>query len=159
MSDPARLDRAAIVALVEQHYFGNVAREQLAAVVACFTANAQVVIRHGDQPTRRFAAQPSPGVPHISEFWRHLNGHFNGRFDDFVHVIDVEQQCCAATFTVTLAPKPGSPYRERGTLTLQNCNFFWLQDGLIDRMIVYYANPDTGGAAAGKPTGYGPPAT
>ncbi|MFO1425482.1 MAG: hotdog fold thioesterase [Steroidobacteraceae bacterium] len=128
-----------------------------ADVVACFTEDAEVLIRHGDNPTRRFAARAAPGVPHISEFWRHLNANFDARFEHFSHVIDIEQQCSAATFVVTLAPKPASPYRERGTLTLQNCNFFWLRDGRIARMIVYYANPDSGGAAAGRPTGYGPP--
>jgi hypothetical protein len=90
----------------------------------------------------------------MREFWSHLNANYDASFGQFDHVVDVEAQRCAATFVVTLAPKPGSAYAARGTLTLLNCNFFWLENGLIARMIVYYANPDTGGPAAGKPTGY-----
>ncbi len=148
------LTRAYCIDLVENRYFGNVSRERLADVQSCFTADAQIVIRHGDHPTRVMKARPGPSETHISEFWKHLNAHYAARFDDFEHFVDVEAQRCAATFRVTLAPKRGSAYAERGTLTLHNCNFFWLEQGLIARMIVYYANPDTGGPAAGRPTGY-----
>ena len=70
----------------------------------------------------------------------------------------LEQQRIASTFLVTLAPKPGSPYVSRGTLTLKNCNFFKVEGGRIAHMMVYYSNPDTGGDPVGKPTGF-PPAT
>lgn len=148
------LSRADCVALVEDRYFGNVTRERLADVVDCFTADAEILIRHGDNPTRVMKANPKPSETHISEFWKHLNANYRASFDDFEHFIDLDANRCAATFRVTLAPKPGSAYAPSGTLTLQNCNFFWLENGRIARMIVYYANPDTGGASAGKPTGY-----
>jgi ketosteroid isomerase-like protein len=148
------LDRAQLIDLVENRYFGNVSREDVAAVAACFTADAEVVIRHGDAPTRVMKAAPRAGEQDMREFWRHLNANYHASFDRFEHFIDVEAQRCAATFVVTLAPKPGSAYAARGTLTLLNCNFFWLENGRIARMIVYYANPDTGGPAVGKPTGY-----
>lgn len=155
MSAPtAALTRAACIELVENRYFGSVSREQLQDVLDCFTEDAQILIRHGDNPTRLMKAKPGAGETHISEFWKHLNAHYTARFEDFEHFIDLEAARCAATFRVTLAPKPGSAYAERGTLTLYNCNFFWLEKGRIARMIVYYANPDTGGAMDGKPTGY-----
>ncbi len=150
----AALTRAACIDLVENRYFGNVSRERLEDVLDCFTEEAQIVIRHGDLPTRVMTARPGPGETHISEFWKHLNANYSARFEDFEHFIDLEASRCAATFRVTLAPKPESAYAERGTLTLYNCNFFWLERGRIARMIVYYANPDTGGPMEGKPTGY-----
>lgn len=148
------LSRANYVALVEDRYFGNVARERLAAVVDCFTADAEIVIRHGDNPTRVMKANPRSGEAHISEFWKHLNANYQASFDHFQHVIDLDANRCAATFQVTLAPKPGSAYAASGTLTLENCNFFWLENGKIARMVVYYANPDSGGTSTAKPTGY-----
>lgn len=154
MTQGSALPRAAIIDLVEHQYFGSVARNDIAAVRACFTDNAVVTIRHGDNPTRTFKSRPAPGEAKLTDFWEHLCANFDAAFNDFEHVIDLERACCAATFTVTLAPKSGSAYFQRGTLTLRNCNFFWLESGRIARMIVYYANPDTGGPAAGKPTGY-----
>jgi len=43
-----------------------------------------VVIRHGDQPERRFFGRPEGDALHISEFWKHLNTHFVASFDDSV---------------------------------------------------------------------------
>ena len=151
-----RLTRPELVDLCENRYFGNVVRERLDAVLACFTPDTVVVIRHGDNPERRFFGRPEGEALHISEFWKHLNANFVASFEDYEHVVDTEQQRIASTFLVTLAPKPDSPYVGRGTLQLKNCNFFWVEDGLIARMLVYYSNPDTGGDPVGKPSGYPP---
>lgn len=151
-----RLTRHELIDLCENRYFGNVVRERLDAVLECFTRDTLVVIRHGDNPERRFYGSPQGEGLHISEFWKHLNANFDARFEDYEHVVDTEQQRIASTFLVTLAPKPGSPYVGRGTLQLKNCNFFWVEDGLIARMLVYYSNPDTGGDPVGKPSGYPP---
>lgn len=148
------LTRAELIDLVEDRYFGNVTRGDVEAVAACFTADAEIIIRHGDAPTRLMKATPGPTETDMREFWRHLNANYHATFERFEHFVDVDAQRCAATFVVTLAPRSGSAYAARGTLTLQNCNFFWLENGRIARMIVYYANPDTGGPSAGKPTGY-----
>lgn len=148
------LTRDELIDLVEDRYFGNVTREDVEAVAACFTADAEIIIRHGDAPTRLMKATPGPAETDMREFWRHLNANYHATFERFEHVVDVDAQRCAATFVVTLAPRSGSAYAARGTLTLQNCNFFWLENGRIARMMVYYANPDTGGPSAGKPTGY-----
>lgn len=150
-----RLTRLELVDLVEQRYFANVAREQLEAVLDCFTPDTTVLIRHGDNPERRFYGTPTGDALPISAFWRHLNGNFNARFDTFEHVIDTEQQRIASTFLVTLAPKPDSPYFAFGTLLLKNCNFFWVEDARIARMLIYYSNPNTGGTGPDKPVGYG----
>lgn len=147
------MTRDELITLAEQGYFGAVARSDLRAVLECFTDDAEVIIRHGDLPTRVMHAQPLTGGAHISEFWRHLNGNFEASFTNFEHFADEHAQRCACTFDVTLRPKPASPYASHGTLQLHNCNFFWVRDGRIAKMIVYYANPDTGGGP-GKPTGY-----
>ena len=148
------LTHVQLAELAEHRYFGAVARGDLTAVLACFTDDAEVIIRHGDLPTRIMRARPTGDIPHISEFWRHLNGNFDASFTDFEHFVDESAQRCACTFEVTLRPKATSPYVARGTLRLHNCNFFWVRDGRIAKMIVYYANPDTGGDAPNKPTGY-----
>jgi len=153
-----RLTRRELVDLCETRYFGGVAREQLDAVLECFTPDALIVIRHGDNPERLFHGRPAAGELHLSEFWKHVNANFVAGFGEFEHYVDAEQQRIASTFLVTLAPKPGSPYVSRGTLTLKNCNFFKVEGGRIAHMMVYYSNPDTGGDPVGKPTGF-PPAT
>jgi ketosteroid isomerase-like protein len=148
--------RAAYVDLVENRYFGNVERGRIAAIRACFTDDAVVTIRHGDNPVRVFKGRPDPGELPLEAFWEHICANYDPRFTEFEHVVDTDGGCCAATFLVTLVPKAGSQYRDRGTLTLRNCNFFWLEGGRIARMIVYYSNPDSGGTDGAKPTGYPP---
>jgi hypothetical protein len=147
------------VQLVEERYFGNVSRGRQAEVLACFTSDAEIVIRHGDLPVRILKGQPGPGESHLSDFWRHVNGNFQASFTEFQHFVDVANQRCAATFTVSLTPKPGSTYQALGRQTLHNCNFFWLRESLIERMVVYYSNPDAAAAnipQANRPTGYPP---
>ena len=147
------------VQLVEQRYFANVSLNRQDAVLACFTADAEIVIRHGDHPVRILKGQPGPGESHLSDFWRHLNGNFAARFSGFQHFVDVANRRCAATFTVSLSPRPGSAYEALGPQTLQNCNFFWLRGALIERMVVYYSNPaaiSAEAAPANRPTGYPP---
>ncbi|MDX2224728.1 MAG: hypothetical protein SFV21_18385 [Rhodospirillaceae bacterium] len=151
------LPRAHYVKLVEQDYFGNVMADDLDAVVRCFTADAEITIFHGDNPIRRFYAAPAAGQQHMREFWAHLCGNYDSHFGQFRHVIDAEADTCASTFVVTLKPKPASAYLATGTLTLNNCNFFWCRQGVIHRMIIYYANPTLGaqlGLASTGPTGF-----
>jgi len=143
--------------LVERRYFGAVMAEDLTAVEGCFTPDAEIVIYHGDNPVRRFYGRPAPGQQPLRAFWAHLCGNYAAHFGQFRHVVDPAHGCCAATFVVTLTPKPHSPYLATGPLTLNNCNFFWCADGLIVRMIIYYANPTLGaqlGLASAGPTGF-----
>ena len=67
-----RLTRPELIDLCENRYFGNVVRERLDAVLACFTPDTVVVIRHGDNPERRFFGRPEGEALHVSEFWKHL---------------------------------------------------------------------------------------
>jgi hypothetical protein len=154
MSKP---NRAHYIKLVEHNYFGNVAAADIAAVLQCFTPDAEITIYHGDNPIRFFYGQPKGDQLPLRAFWDHLCANYVGHFGQFTHIVDEANECCAATFIVTLTPKPNSAYLATGTLTLNNCNYFWCRDGKIARMTIYYANPTLGakmGAASVGPTGF-----
>jgi ketosteroid isomerase-like protein len=143
--------RDAYVELVEEHYFGNVSRGDIEAVVRCFRPDAQVVIYHGDAAPRRYrVGATGPGEP-IRDWYRHLVGSFEPRFTEFEHYVDVAAERVASTFLVTLTPRARAAAPEHGVQRLRNCNFFRCANGKIASMIVYYANPLAPGSA---PTGY-----
>ena len=145
------------VDLVERRYFGSVAQADIPAAVACFTGDATVTIYHGDAEPRLFKARPSDGETPLPRFFEHLLANYDPQFTEFVHYVDVANECCAATFLVTLTPKPGSAYGDAGVQRLRNCNFFRCQDGLIREMTIYYSNPGTADgrdARGSRPTGF-----
>ena len=153
----ATLDRDYYVQLVEEGYFGNVMKEDIAGAVACFTDDAEVIIYHGDNEVRRFYGSPTGDQLPLDAFYDHLLGNYDAHFEGFEHTIDLDTQRCAANFTVTLTPKPGSAYEDTGTLTLNNSNFFRCRDGKIYWMVIYYANPALGaklGTQTQSPTGF-----
>ena len=145
------------VDLVEECYFGNVSRADIPAVVACFSDDATVTIYHGDAEPRVFKAAPTAGETPLPRFFEHLLANYDPRFTEFVHYVDEAGERCAATFLVTLTPKPGSAYGDAGVQRLRNCNFFRCRDGLIHEMTIYYSNPGTAGgtdAHGSRPTGF-----
>ena len=151
------MTREDYVDLVERRYFGSVSRADIPATVACFTANAQVTIYHGDSEPRIFKAEPAAGETPLPRFFEHLLANYEPRFTEFVHYVDTANERCAATFLVTLTPKPESLYREAGVQRLRNCNFFRCRDGRICEMTIYYSNPGTAGGAdahGSRPTGF-----
>ena len=139
------------VNLVEEAYFGAVAREDIAAALECFTPDARVTIYHGDAPARRFSAAPGAGESPLRDFYDHLLANYVARFSGFRHYVDPPNECCAAHFDVELSPKPDSPYLAAGTRHLNNCNFFQCREGKIYDMIIYYADQ---GANPDGPTGF-----
>ena len=145
------------VDLVEERYFGNVSREDIAAALACFTDDARVTIYHGDAAPRLFAVSPGAGETPLARFFEHLLSNYEARFTEFVHYVDEAGERCAAMFLVTLTPRPGSPYRDAGVQRLRNCNFFRCRGGLIHEMTIYYSNPVTASgrdAHGTRPTGF-----
>ena len=150
------------VDLVERRYFGNVAQADIPAVVACFTADALVTIYHGDAAPRLFKAQAGADETPLPRFFEHLLANYDPQFTEFVHYVDTAGERCAATFLVTLTPKPDSAYRDAGVQRLRNCNFFRCRDGLIHEMTIYYSNPGAAGDAeahgteahGARPTGF-----
>ena len=151
------LSRDDYVKLVETDYFGSVMKQDFAAVVACFTDDATVTIYHGDAAPRIFKGAPKAGETPLPAFFEHLLANYDPMFDEFVHYVDAAAERGAVTFAVRLTPKPASAYRDHGVQHLRNCNFFEFRDGRIHDMIIYYANPASGGAgesAEAKPTGF-----
>jgi hypothetical protein len=146
------MDRESCIAFIEQAYFGNVRDGNMDAVMGCFSPDASVIIRHGDNPERHFGVQPTGETSPLREFYEHLCGNYDTWFGEFEHYIDSEEQRAASRFTVRLTPKPDGLYSDAGTQELVNCNFFEFHDDLISHMIIYYANPTAG--ASGMPTGY-----
>ena len=137
----AKLTRAQYVDFVERSYFRNVGREDFTAVTACFTNDACITIFHGDNPVRRFYRKPQQDQQPLITFYGHLWENYHVVFENFRHIVDAENECCASTFHPLLTPKPTSSHLTAGKLTLNNCNFFWFRDGRIADMIIYYANP------------------
>ena len=146
------MDRESCITFIEKAYFGSVRGGNLDAVMGCFTADARVIIRHGDNQERLFGARPSDGETPLREFYEHLCGNYDAWFGDYEHYIDIEEQRAASRFTVRLTPKPDGLYADAGTQELVNCNFFEFDGDLISHMIIYYANPTAG--ASSTPTGY-----
>lgn len=142
------------VDIVENRYFGNVAKMQFSAVLDCFTDDATVLIYHGDNEPRRFSRDGKNGDVLIS-FFDHLTGNFSARFENFVHYVDPAANRCASRFLVTLEPKEESDYFPQGQQQLNNCNFFDFRDHLIEHMIIYYSNSRAQSQAT--PTGYPKP--
>ena len=146
-------NRAGVVSFVEESYFGNVSANNIDAVMECFHSDATVLIRHGDKPPRHFAVEPDSGESHLREFYTHLCGSFEARFEDFSHFIDLEANGSACYFTVRLTPRSADMLDSVGVQVLRNCNFFHYRGGKIERMMIYYANSAAETADA-KPTGY-----
>jgi ketosteroid isomerase-like protein len=142
------------IKLVEQDYFGNVARQDVAGILACFTEDARVTIYHGDNEPRRFSGAADDGAAPLRSFFDHLLANYDPHFEDFSHFVDAENDRCAAYFKVRLTPKPDSPYVASGVLNLCNCNFFLYRDGKIHDMTLYYANPEAAKMAGPAPTGF-----
>lgn len=150
------MTRDEIIRIVEKSYFGSVMKGDIDAIVACFGHGANVRIRHGDAAERQFVVGDASEGLSAREFYGHLCSNFECNFDHFKHFIDLDEERSAATFLVTLTPKPDSPYAPEGTQTLQNCNFFEFRDGKIADMIIYYSNPTAGISGSATPTGYPP---
>ena len=145
MPDP----RANYIRLVEEAYFGNLMRDDIDGALACFSDTAVVTIRHGDATPRIFHRRPTAGEAALEDFFRHLLGQFHASFGEFHHYFDPVAGGGASRFVVSL--KPRATRTDLQPQQLLNCNFFDLEEGRIERMLIYYANPGAGSAA---PTGY-----
>jgi hypothetical protein len=143
--------------LVETRYFASVMREDFPALLDCFSSDGHITIYHGDNPVQDFYRAPQPGKNDFSVFYGHLWTNYHVHFAQFRHVIDAEQNCASSIFLPTLTPKTASNSNDAKKLHLNNCNFFWFENGLIAEMIIYYANPTLGakmGISTQTPTAF-----
>ena len=148
-------DRTAYIEFIEHRYFGSVTAGDVDGVLDCFDDNADIVIRHGDLPERRFSPSPRHGQDKLLSFYQHLCANYNCWFGDFHHTIDIDEQLAASRFTVRLNPKANGLYAAFPEQQLLNCNFFEFADSRIKFMLIYYSNRTEG--SADKPTGYPKP--
>ncbi len=137
----ARDAREDSVALVEDAYFGGVARGDLDGILALFTADARMRVYHGDGPADVFAASPGPGERPLAEYFAGVLANYTVSYADFEHTVDVAAGRHACTFSVTLAPRACASRASAGPVTLANCNFFGLREGRIHSVTIYYVNP------------------
>ena len=134
------LKRDGYIKLVEEDYFGNVARSNIDAILNFFTDDSSINIRHGDMHLRSFSKNPSASETALEGFYAHICGNFNAWFGNFVHYVHAEIAHCAYTFTVQLKPLAESLYLDTGPQTLNNCNFFSYENGRIREMTICYSN-------------------
>jgi hypothetical protein len=146
-------NRKAVIDFIENTYFGSVMQDDIPAVLKCFHDEAEVLIRHGDNPPRHFSLKPGAGESDLEDFYAHLCGTFESWFGHFKHFVDLEDDRSACYFTVRLTPKSNDEKESIGVQELQNCNFFRFKDGLINHMIIYYSN-SAAEAGENTPTGY-----
>jgi ketosteroid isomerase-like protein len=126
-----KLDRDGLVALVERDYFANVDAQRLEELLATMRADATfTVATHGVQHSGR-----DDGIRRMFE--RLYEEHAAVAHVDFSHVADVERQSIASQFTVRNTEHDGS-------ITVKhNCNFFHVEDGRFDLVVVYMEGENT----------------
>jgi hypothetical protein len=78
------LKRDGGIKLVEEDYFGNVARSNIDAILNFFTDDSLINIRHGDMHLRSFSKNPSASETALDGFYAHICGNFNAWAGNFV---------------------------------------------------------------------------
>ena len=113
-----------MIYLVEDSYFYNVDNKNLDATLKCFTEDAELTVQtahithRGRDEIRRM----------FGDFMRETPVIYHG---DYSHVTDVDNQVIASQF---LARNNLADGRE---LSMRNCNFFVLRDGLFAKVTIY----------------------
>lgn len=135
--------------LMRDRYFPAVMTGDYARIESCFTGDAHILIYNGDNAIQRFDRNPANGLRPFTEFYGHLFDNYSSIFDNFTWVCDEKAHTGAAIFTPHLTPLPGSYTEPYGELHLNNANFFWFKNNLIEKMVIYYANPNRNAAYDG----------
>ncbi|MCS7158634.1 MAG: nuclear transport factor 2 family protein [Blastocatellia bacterium] len=123
------------IEMVENKYFENVDRKDLAAVLDCFCPDAIFTIRSTtvDEGRTRLVVTTHQGRDTgIKRMFENLFDNYSFMVHkDFTHVVDVERGRCAAQFDVILIAADGRQ------INMSNCNFFYLEQGKFKRVDVY----------------------
>lgn len=115
------------VDMVESKYFANVDRKDMDAVLDCFAEDAVFTIQSA------FTTHEGRDTG-IRQMFANLFETYSQKIvhRDFKHVVDVDNNRCAAQFEVELIDAEGNE------TYLSNCNFFYLDDnGKFERVFVY----------------------
>jgi SnoaL-like domain len=117
--------------VVENRYFGKVDRKDLGAVLRTFTPSAAFTIQSAFTTHEGRDAGIRKMFENLFENYKVIV------HKDFTHVVDVENNACAAQFNVELTDAAGNLTK------LSNCNFFYLDDaGKFKRVFVYMSGPN-----------------
>jgi ketosteroid isomerase-like protein len=132
------LSRDELIDLAVNRYFGNVARRDMAGVMAIFAQDAVMrVMTLGARYQGKAAIKA-----HFDEF---LAVYAQAQFADFQPTADVAGQSVAVRFTITLTPADGS-----AAITMTNCNFFDLGPyGQVQNVSIYMSAAPSRGFDAG----------
>ena len=118
------LNRAELIALVEDAYFANVDNKNLEPALACFADDAELRIQS--------AHVSHVGHGQIGRMFRDFMGAtgiiYHG---DFSHVVDVDNQWIASQFVAR------NDYDDGRHVEMRNCNFFQIEDGRFKRVTIY----------------------
>lgn len=112
--------------LVTKQYFHSVDSFDVDAALACFNADA---LLHEMTSDTRHAGRDS-GIRRMVEDF--LAAHSRIWHGNMVHTVDVETASICTQFSVEVTPTDGgAPVR------MENCNRFYLRDGLFCEVYVY----------------------
>lgn len=115
------------VDMVESKYFANVDRKDMEAVLDCFAEDAVFTIQSAFTTHEGRDAGIRQMFENLFETYSQKIVH-----RDFKHVVDVDNNRCAAQFEVELTDGEGAE------TYLSNCNFFYLdENGKFERVFVY----------------------
>jgi ketosteroid isomerase-like protein len=115
------------VDMVEEKYFASVDRKDMEAVLDCFAEDAVFTIQSA------FTTHEGRDTG-IRQMFENLFATYEQKIvhRDFKHVVDAENNRCAAQFEVELTDTEGNE------TYLSNCNFFYLdENGKFERVFVY----------------------
>ena len=113
------------VKMVEKNYFASVDRKDMASTLDCFCEDAVFTIQSA------FSTHEGRDTDVRKMFEDYFNNFTHGVHKDFVHVVDVEHQCCASQFNVDVEARDGTK------TNMSNANFFYFENGKFKRVYVY----------------------
>jgi len=123
------LDRAGLIDLATQKYFGNVDAKNMAGVLDCFHDEALMCIqtdfvRHaGKNEVRRMFAD-------FFQTWETILHH------QFTCTVDEKNGRIAASFEAVLTDADG------GKTVFNNTNFWRVRDGKFQEVYIYFSGPN-----------------
>lgn len=124
----AALTAEQLVDIVVNRYFAKVDAKDLAGTLSCFNPDIHFTIQSSftDYYGRDDAEKGIKGM-----FERLSSSYKTIWHGNFSHIVDVPNQSIASQFNVRLVDDAGHE------TNLSNCNFFYLKNGLFQRVFVY----------------------
>lgn len=111
--------------MIAQKYFAAVDRKDLKATLECFCPDAVFTIQSS------FTVHEGRDTGIKKMFETFFAGYKTIIHKDFKHIVDPQQERCAAQFNVVLVDNAGN------TINLSNCNVHYFENGKFKRVYVY----------------------